>query len=121
MRLPACEHRPEVGFGQDASDFFAFVSLDFDLAVFYRAASSASLLHRPRQALFLRQADADEPFDDGHSLAATPGLLSDDIHTSTVLARRCFLSFLRRLRRCGRAWRLMDVGQISKGIMTELF
>jgi len=120
--LSTREHRSKIRFGKDASDFFAFVALNFDLAILDRAANSASLLHRPRQLLFLQQTDADESFDDRNILAAAPGFLSDDIHAATILARRCFPSFLLGLRRRNfRARRQMVAGQISKRIMTKLF
>src|SRR2546421_12314814 len=85
--LPASENRPEVGFGKDASDFLAFVSLDFDLAIFYRAARSTSLLHRFGQALLLRQTDPDKALHHCNRLAAAPSLLSDDVHSSSALSR----------------------------------
>jgi hypothetical protein len=120
--LSTREDGPEVRFGKDASDFFAFVPLNFNLAILDRAANSASLLHRPRQLLFLRQTDADESFDDGNSLAAASGFLSDDIDATTGLSWRCFAKFLPGLRRRHfRARRQMVARQISKRIMTKLF
>jgi len=58
----ARKYGPKVRFGKDASDFFAFVSLDFDLAIFHRAASSTGLLHRPGQALFSGRPIPTNPF-----------------------------------------------------------
>src|SRR5687768_4227017 len=86
MRLPACKDRAKVRFDKDASDFFALVSLDFDLAIFYRAPRSAGLLHRPGQPLLLRQTDADKAFHHRNGLAAATGLLPDDIHPPAALA-----------------------------------
>jgi hypothetical protein len=109
--LSTREDRPEVRFGKDASDFFAFVALDFDLAIFDRAANSTSLLHRASQALFLRQTNPDESSHHRDSFAAAPGLLSDDIDPPATLARRRFPSFLLRVRRCFRARWQMVAGQ----------
>src|SRR5437870_5041735 len=86
-RSTAREDGPEVRFGEDASDLFSSVSLDFDLAIFYRAARSTGLLHGSGQALFLWKTDADKPLHHGNSLAAAPGLLPDDVHPPPVLSR----------------------------------
>jgi len=86
--LSARENGPEVGFGENASDFFPFVSLNFNVAIFYRAANSANLLHRTRQTFLLWQTDANESFDYCYRLATTPGFLPDDIHPSTAFAQR---------------------------------
>ena len=119
--LSTREHWPEVRFGQDASHFFAFVSLNFDPALLDRAADSTSLLHRPRQLLFLRQTDAGESFHDCNSFTTAPGFLSHDLHPSATLARRYFPSFLLRVGYCFPVSRQILVRQITKRIVTELF
>src|SRR5689334_11405931 len=123
VSLSTGEDRPKVCFGKDASDFFAFVSLDFDLAILDRSANSTRLLHRPRQALFFRQTNPDKSFDDGNRLAAASGLLPDDIHPSAILAlaRRSFVASVLRLRRCLRARRQILAGQASERIVTKFF
>ena len=62
-----------IRFGQNASDLFSFVPLDFNLAILNRAACSTRLLHDPGQAFFLRQTDAGQV--SGRDLA----LVGDDL------------------------------------------
>src|SRR5437867_807835 len=92
--LPAREDGPEVRLGKDASNFFAFISLDFDLAIFHGTARAAGLLHRLGQALLLRQTDADKALHHRNSLPAAPGLLPDNVHASSAFSRRWRGSFL---------------------------
>src|SRR5207302_3603293 len=92
--LPAREDGPEVGLGEDASYFFAFISLDFNLTILHGATCAASLLHRPGQALFLWQTDTDKALYHRNGFAAAPGLLPDNVHAAPVLSRRCRVSLL---------------------------
>ena len=78
------ENRLEAGFGEDALHLVAFVALDFDAAIFDRAAAAAGFLHFFREDLFLSEPDAGEIFGHGDDLAAAMGGLPDDIHAAPV-------------------------------------
>ena len=47
------ENRREAGLRQDALHLFSFVTLDFDAAIFHRAADTAGFLHLLGEFLFL--------------------------------------------------------------------
>jgi len=102
LELPALstrKDRSEIRLGKDASNFLAFISLNFDPAFLYRAARATGLLHRTGQPFLLRQTDANKSPDDCNGLAAASRLLPYDVHPPTTLSRRCFLNFLVEVRR----------------------
>src|ERR1043166_6301667 len=88
--LSARKDRAKIRFGKDAGNFFAFISLNFDLAFFDGAARSAGRLHRARQALLLRQTDTNKSPDHCNGLAAASRLLPHDIHPPTTLSWRAW-------------------------------
>lgn len=97
--LPTRKDGSESRLGQNASNFFALVPLNLYLAILHRAADSTSLLHRPRQALFFRQTDADESSNHSDSFATTPCFLSNDIHAPATLVLCCCRTLLLCVRR----------------------
>jgi hypothetical protein len=93
---PSSKYWTKTGFGQDAGDLGALISLNLDSAFLDRAARAASFLHRLRELLLLRQADANEPRHDRHRLAAAMRRLSQNVDSAAVLLRcgnrRCRLA-----------------------------
>ena len=65
---PPGKYRTKTGFGQDAGDFRALISLNLNSSFLDRATSAASLLHSLGELLLLRQTDANEPRHDRHGI-----------------------------------------------------
>src|SRR5687768_9488298 len=75
----ASEDGAEAGLLEDASDFGAFVALDFNAAVFDGATDAAGFLHLLGELFFFRKTDANEVGDDGNGFAAAAGGVADDV------------------------------------------
>jgi len=87
LELAPREDRFESGLGQDAGHFFAFVALDFDLAVLHGSSGATGFLHFSGEFFFLGQSDADEILHYGHRFSATSGFLAEDVHSAAAFAR----------------------------------
>ena len=107
----------KVGLGQDAGRFFPFISLNLDLAIFHRAPSAASALHRLGQLFFFGQTDADKVFNHRHRLAAPAGFDPENIHPAAMFpGRLCRRAGDRWVVWC---WRQAFAGQAGKGSLNE--
>src|SRR4026208_1764158 len=84
---PPGKYRTKTGFGQDAGDFRALISLNLNSSFLDRPTSAASLLHSLGELLLLRQTDANEPRHDRHGLAPAMRRLPQDVHPAAVFPR----------------------------------
>jgi hypothetical protein len=116
------EHGLKSGFNEDAGDFLAFITLNFNLAVFHGAANATGFLHLFGEHFFFGQADADKIFHDGDGFAAAVRGLPENIHAAAILwaggtLGRRFVSGRLRLvfRSCGQPF----TAQVREGILTK--